>query len=836
MRKLFFLFLLLAGVSKVMQAQITWNFTAATGTGAPTNSTSGSVTQNLNNGTTTFLASGAPLSSVYPGFSAGGNGNFSAKTTAFNLTTSTYLQAIVTPAAGYWLNITGIKWGNFSLATTGPTTLSVYFSNDNFVTSTLVATSTVVQSATAWTQLIPTITPYNGLTGTAVTIRIYASGGTGTTPAAAAVNWRVDDLAVTATVQNGTVGQIPKYSSGNTYTNSVITESNTNIGIGITTPTQKLDVAGGIKFTGALLPGGAGGTSGLFLQSTGPTTAPVWAAAVGGASGWGLTGNAGTNPYAVTNPNFIGTTDDNDLLFKRNGIFSGLINNSKANTSFGFSTIQSNTTGTSNTAMGWQAGQNNTTGSYNVYLGTSAGAQNLIGNYNSFVGNQAGFVTTSDNNTFTGFAAGISNTIGSSNTFTGMNSGFGTTTGIGNSYFGRSAGYYATTANNNTILGFGTGYGIISGSHNTILGANVVGLSPTLSNNIILADGAGNRRINVNELGNVGIGTTTPNYLLHVNGEVFVPNKTGAFKAGFYSSISETDGGYALVQGNNIKASPISLNKLVKSTSGQVAQYINMRYDRGIYFGTNVGAGDNPGTEYADDVNARMVIDLDGKVGIGTTSPRVKLDVGGDIIAGGQNSAYIKLGTSISNYPNITTNINPLLLGANNTTIMAVTADKIGIGTVTPTEVLDVVGNIRTNEKIIVNGGLTSKVLIGNMFDVNNVPLNIGDHKLVVNGSALFTKAVVRLTSTWPDYVFEPTNKLPTLSQVEAYVTKHKHLEGVPSAAEVKEKGIDLGDNQTILLKKVEELTLYMIELNKKVELLAKENEELKKKINGDNK
>jgi hypothetical protein len=51
----------------------------------------------------------------------------------------------------------------------------------------------------------------------------------------------------------------------------------------------------------------------------------------------------------------------------------------------------------------------------------------------------------------------------------------------------------------------------------------------------------------------------------------------------------------------------------------------------------------------------------------------------------------------------------------------------------------------------------------------------------------------------------------------------------VPTATEVQKEGIDLGDNQTILLKKVEELTLYTIELNKKIEILEKQNEELKK-------
>jgi hypothetical protein len=198
------------------------------------------------------------------------------------------------------------------------------------------------------------------------------------------------------------------------------------------------------------------------------------------------------------------------------------------------------------------------------------------------------------------------------------------------------------------------------------------------------------------------------------------------------------------------------------------------------------------------------------------------IGAGSDVLNGGN---YITNATAIGASAKVATS-NSLVLGNN---------ANVGIGTSSPTEKLEVVdGNIRTNKNIIVNGAsIDSKVLIGNMSGLN-VTSPTFDYLLAVNGSAIFTKAVVRLTSTWPDYVFEPTNKLPTLAEVEAYIAKHKHLQDVPSAAEVKEKGIDLGDNQTILLKKVEELTLYMIELNKKVEVLAKENEELKKKVNGD--
>jgi hypothetical protein len=76
--------------------------------------------------------------------------------------------------------------------------------------------------------------------------------------------------------------------------------------------------------------------------------------------------------------------------------------------------------------------------------------------------------------------------------------------------------------------------------------------------------------------------------------------------------------------------------------------------------------------------------------------------------------------------------------------------------------------------------------------------------------------------------VFSNDYRLRPLSEVESYITRHKHLPGVPSAAEVKKEGLDLGENQATLLKKIEELTLYIIEQQKEIRELKKEMQALK--------
>ncbi len=92
------------------------------------------------------------------------------------------------------------------------------------------------------------------------------------------------------------------------------------------------------------------------------------------------------------------------------------------------------------------------------------------------------------------------------------------------------------------------------------------------------------------------------------------------------------------------------------------------------------------------------------------------------------------------------------------------------------------------------------------------------DQKLTVNGTVHATRVKVETTVPGPDYVFEKSYSLPTLDEVKSYIDENKHLPEVPSAKEMEAKGIDVGEMNMLLLKKVEELTLYVIELKKENE------------------
>jgi len=105
---------------------------------------------------------------------------------------------------------------------------------------------------------------------------------------------------------------------------------------------------------------------------------------------------------------------------------------------------------------------------------------------------------------------------------------------------------------------------------------------------------------------------------------------------------------------------------------------------------------------------------------------------------------------------------------------------------------------------------------------------NDPNYRLFVE-TGIRTRRVTVDQATWPDYVFSPGYRLPKLDNLERYIATNHHLPEMPTADSVAAHGVELGAGQAALLKKVEELTLYVIDLNKKNERLEKEVEALKK-------
>lgn len=85
------------------------------------------------------------------------------------------------------------------------------------------------------------------------------------------------------------------------------------------------------------------------------------------------------------------------------------------------------------------------------------------------------------------------------------------------------------------------------------------------------------------------------------------------------------------------------------------------------------------------------------------------------------------------------------------------------------------------------------------------------------NGLLYAREVKVNLDHAWPDYVFEPTYELMSLEQLKTYLNENKHLPNVPSAEQMEQNGLNLGENDRMLMEKVEELTLYLLQLQEQL-------------------
>jgi len=312
-----------------------------------------------------------------------------------------------------------------------------------------------------------------------------------------------------------------------------------------------------------------------------------------------------------------------------------------------------NSTGVGNTSSGWHAGYSNTTGSDNTFTGKEAGVNNTEGSGNTFSGYRSGWTnTTSSYNTFFGYLSGNVHSTGNSNTFIGYEAGYNNATGAGNVFLGNQAGYSETESNKLYIDNSSTSSPLIYGEFdNDIVAINgYVGIGTTSPETQLHVEGTikvdqkiqaddpgglelatdeGTTRLFIKDDGNVGIGMTAPSEALQVSGTVKATafegssgtvDGTAPYLTMKNSTHEDTDGGREsrlIFQGEQSGGEISTLAKIQASHDGAIDD------EKGdLIFYTNAGSDGSAPTE-------RVRIDSSGKVGIGTTDPKATIDVNG---------------------------------------------------------------------------------------------------------------------------------------------------------------------------------------------------------------
>jgi hypothetical protein len=104
----------------------------------------------------------------------------------------------------------------------------------------------------------------------------------------------------------------------------------------------------------------------------------------------------------------------------------------------------------------------------------------------------------------------------------------------------------------------------------------------------------------------------------------------------------------------------------------------------------------------------------------------------------------------------------------------------------------------------------------------------VGDHSLYIEGSMTVEEIFVRLKANWGDFVFDEDYDLMPLEDLRAYLKTHKHLPQFPSAADIQENGLAIAETERLLTIKVEELTLYLLQMSEEIKALREEITTLK--------
>jgi hypothetical protein len=371
-------------------------------------------------------------------------------------------------------------------------------------------------------------------------------------------------------------------------TDAVYVDGVGNVGIGTTTPDDGLDIVGDVDLTGDLK---IGGTPVLSVDLAGNT-------AIGAEAGYGTTGQH--NTFLGSGSGFANTTGSSNVFA---GTYSGLANTiGSANTLIGYSAGAANDSGWGNTCLGYLSGNANIDADINTFIGYYSGKSNTVGNGNTFLGSMAGWLNIDgEYNTSVGGGAGYSNDGGSGNTCLGYGAGYLNVNGDGNVFIGQQAGYMETGSDKLYI-------------------AN----GPNSSDVLLYGDFA---------TGRVGIGTTSPEEALEVNGAAKITAAGSPLKL-------HTDAGYIELESDN----PDPMGLRLSNAS------------RDWYLINGTGLNDRLSFYDGDAGEERLVINgPSGRVGIGEPNPWSDLTINRNIPGVWPGAGYptLTIGCTSSHAANI---------------------------------------------------------------------------------------------------------------------------------------------------------------------------------------
>lgn len=505
-------------------------------------------------------------------------------------------------------------------------------------------------------------------------------------------------------------------------------------------------------------------------------------------------------------------TGNNNVYFGESsgmGVYGVVYNAGSRNTGIGTSSLSNITSGSDNTILGSYAASNLTTGNYNIGIGSFAiagslatGDENIVighaagynfgtGGYNILIGTDAGrsksiSPISSNYNIGIGYRSLYNLTTGTDNFTLGFQSGYGLTSSSGNFFMGKNSGYTQTTItnSNNHFVGNYSGYSNTTGTENVFLGNNSGYNNADGKFNTYLGNSAGQN--NVSGSNNLFLG-----YLSNVSGSnASTLNYATAIGSRAIAIRSNTT-----IIGDTTKNIQVGIGTAwptqrltIKGNFAFIAFNDGVFYQNRRFLFQDEYENIAMGTNHDEDIQGKG---------------NLLLGIAANINQGINHSTAIGYGSNVSVD-------NGFVLGNNQV--------KVGIGTSTPNARLEL-----SSGKEGESGLLFTNLRQGNC-----------NKFLTVNelGQVVLEKPIIKVSSPdeWSDKVFEANYSLKNLFEIESFIKINKHLPNIPSAEEMSVNGIETEKMAVKLLEKIEELTLYLIEMKKENKSLKDRVEILEKK------